>query len=114
MTLRLSGDRSGRIGGVCLVDHVGNPLSSDKADQRNFVAVSASSFICRRLCRTAKTRRIARIFRRPEFYPRRNRRPSLVTQSSRRDGPFGFVTHASFTKDYSHGSTQSTEVSRFD
>jgi hypothetical protein len=44
MTLRLSDDRSGRIGGVCLLDHVGKPQASDKADQPNFVAVSAGSF----------------------------------------------------------------------
>ncbi len=54
MTLRLSGDRSGRVGGVCLVDHVGNPQSSGKTDQRNFAAVSVNQFVCRRLCGTAK------------------------------------------------------------
>jgi hypothetical protein len=63
MTLRLSGDRSGRIGGVCLLFYVGNPLGSDKIDQRNFVATAVSRFICRRLCGTANTRRIARIVR---------------------------------------------------
>src|SRR5258708_24913495 len=43
MTLRLSGDRSGRIGGVCLVFQVGNPRPSDKAEPRFFVAEAAPS-----------------------------------------------------------------------